>query len=72
MFRLQMPRWYEKRRMLVLMLAMVLPAATLIVVSVLHLRNIQREKGVEAVITREYQQVLAIAEKRIVSRAYER
>ena len=71
MFRLQMPRWYEKRRMLVLMLAMVLPAATLIVVSVLHLRNIQREKGVEAVITREYQQVLAIAEKRIVSRAYE-
>ena len=71
MLKLQLPRWSERQRMLVLMLAMVLPAAALIVVSVLHLRTIQREKAVEAVIQREYQQVLGIAEKRIASRAYE-
>ena len=57
--------------MLVLMLAVMLPAAALIVASVIHLRSIQREKAVEAVIQRDYQQVLAIAEKRIAERAYE-
>jgi signal transduction histidine kinase len=46
-------------------------AAALIVVSVIHLRSIQREKAIEAVIQRDYQQVLAIAEKRIAARAYE-
>ena len=57
--------------MLVLMLAVMLPAAALILASVYHLRSIQREKAVEAVIQRDYQQVLAIAEKRIAERAYE-
>ncbi len=57
--------------MLVLMLAVMLPAAALIVASFYHLRSIQREKAVEAVIQRDYQQVLAIAEKRIAERAYE-
>jgi len=57
--------------MLVLMLAIMLPAAALIVLSALHLRSIQREKGIEAVIQRDYQQVLVIAEKRIADRAYE-
>jgi signal transduction histidine kinase len=71
MFKLPIRRWSERSRMLVLMLAVVLPAAALIVVSVLHLRSIKREKAVEAVIQRDYQQVLAIAEKRIVDRAYE-
>jgi signal transduction histidine kinase len=57
--------------MIVLMLALVLPAAALIITSVNHLRSIQREKAVEAVFQRDYQQVLAIAQKRIVDRAYE-
>ena len=57
--------------MLVFMLGVMLPAAALIAVGVWHLRTIQREKSVEAVIQREYQQVLAIAEKRIDARAYE-
>jgi signal transduction histidine kinase len=71
MVKLQMQRWSERQRMLVLMLAVMLPAAALIVVSAYHLRSIQREKGVEAVIQRDYQQILAIAEKRIAERAYE-
>jgi len=57
--------------MLVFMLGVMLPAAALIAVGVWHLSFIQREKSVEAVFQREYQQVLAIAEKRIDARAYE-
>jgi signal transduction histidine kinase len=57
--------------MLVFMLGVMLPAAALIAVGVWHLRTIQREKSIEAVFQREYQQVLAIAEKRIDARAYE-
>ncbi len=71
MVKMQMRRWSERPRMLVLMLAVILPAAALIVASVYHLRSIQREKAVQAVIERDYQQVLAIAEKRIAERAYE-
>jgi len=71
MAKLQIRRWSERPRMLVLMLAIMLPAAALIVLSALHLRSIQREKGIEAVIQRDYQQVLVIAEKRIADRAYE-
>jgi len=57
--------------MLVFMLGVMLPAAALIVTGVSHLRTIQREKAIEAVFQREYQQVLAIAEKRIDARAYD-
>ena len=57
--------------MLVFMLGVMLPAAALIVVGTWQLRTIQREKAIEAVFQREYQQVLAIAEKRIDARAYE-
>ena len=71
MFKLPFRRWSERSRMMVLMLAVTLPAAALIVASVVHLRSIQREKAVEAVFQRDYQQVLAIAQKRIVERAYE-
>jgi len=53
------------------MLAVVLPAAGLVVSFGYHLRSIQREKAVEAVIQRDYQHVLAIAEKRIAERAFE-
>jgi signal transduction histidine kinase len=57
--------------MLVFMLGVMLPAAALIGVGVWHLTTIQREKGIEAVFQREFQQVLAIAEKRIDARAYD-
>src|SRR6516225_3007229 len=71
MSKLSFSRLSERSRTLLVMLAIVLPAAALIVAGVLHLRSIQREKAVEAVIQRDYQQVLAIAQKRIVDRAYE-
>ena len=64
-------RWSERPRMLVFMLGVMLPAAALIVDSVWHLRSIQREKAIEAVFQRDFQQVLAIAEKQINARAYE-
>jgi signal transduction histidine kinase len=57
--------------MLVFMLGVMVPAVALIAVGVWHLRTIQREKSIEAVFQREFQQVLAIAEKRIDARAYE-
>ena len=57
--------------MLVFMLGVMLPAAGFIVAGAFYLRNIQREKAIEAVFQREFQQVLAIAEKRIDARAYE-
>jgi signal transduction histidine kinase len=71
MMKLQIRRWSERPRTLVLMLAVMVPAAALIALSFFHLRSIQREKAVQAVFEREYQQVLAIAEKRIAERAYE-
>src|SRR5260370_1950386 len=64
-------RWSERPGMLVFMLGVMLPAAALVAVGVWHLRTIQSEKTIEAVFQREYQQVLAIAEKRIDARAYE-
>ena len=70
MLKLQVRRWSERPRVLLLMLAVVLPAAALIIWNVWHLRDLQREKGIEAVIQRNYQHVLAIAEKRIDERAY--
>ncbi len=63
--------WTERSRILALMLAVLIPAAALIVVSFIHLRSIQRDGAVEAAIQRDYQQVLAIAEKQIIKRAYE-
>ncbi len=57
--------------MLVFMLAVMLPAAALIVVSAAYLRHIQRGKMLEAAIQLDYQHTLKIAEKRIVERAYD-
>jgi len=70
MAKLQGRRFSERTRMLLLMLAVILPAAALIIASVMHLRDLQRKKEIEAVIQREYQETLAIAEKRIDHRAY--
>ena len=65
-------RWNERTRWLLTMeLAVVLPAAVLIILSVLHLRSIQRDRAVEAAIQREFSQVLAISEKQINHKAYD-
>lgn len=56
--------------MLLMMLAVILPAAALIAASVMHLRDLQRKKEIEAVFKTEYLETLAIAEKRIDHRAY--
>jgi signal transduction histidine kinase len=70
MWKLQGRRFSERTRMFLLMLAVMLPAAALIIASVVHLRELQRKKEIEAVIQRDYQETLAIAERRIDHRAY--
>jgi signal transduction histidine kinase len=54
-----------------LMLAVMLPASALIVFSAFYLRNMQREKAIEAAYQVDYQHMLAIAEKEINTRMYE-
>src|SRR5450432_1818800 len=57
-------RGHERARLiLTLELAVVLPAAALVVLSVLHLRSIQRDRQVEAAIQRDFFQVLGYSEK---------
>jgi signal transduction histidine kinase len=71
MLKLQIGWLSDGRRILALMLAVMLPAAALIVFGAYQIRKIQRDKAIEAAIQRDYRQVLAIAEKRIGERAYE-
>src|SRR5690242_10886664 len=71
MLNVKKTRWSERTRILVLMLTVLVPAAALIVVSVMHLRSIQRDRAVEAAFQRDYQHVLKIAEKRIVAHVNE-
>ena len=59
------------RMMLLLQLAVILPAATLVILSARHLQTIQRDRAVEAAIQRDFSQVLAISEKQINHKAYE-
>ena len=68
---LKKPRNERRRLMLTLELAVVLPAAALIIVSALHLRSIQRDRAVEAAIQRDFSHVLVISEKHINQKAYE-
>jgi len=64
--------WSDKTRLvLMLELAVVLPAAALVLVSVLHVKHIQRDRQVEAAIQRDFSQVLAISEKQFAHKAYE-
>jgi signal transduction histidine kinase len=58
------------RLMLTLGLAVLLPAAALIYVNFSQLRAIERDKGIEAIFHREFQDVLAITEKKINKKAY--
>ena len=63
-------RWNQRTRMmLTLELAVVLPAAALVILSALHLNEIQRDRGVEAAFQRDFYQVLAISEKQINEKA---
>ncbi|HXE76520.1 MAG TPA: HAMP domain-containing sensor histidine kinase [Candidatus Xenobia bacterium] len=65
-------RWDARMRMLLtLELAIVLPAAALIAFSVWNLRSLYRDKTIEAAIQRDFQQFLAIAEKRINKRMFQ-
>jgi signal transduction histidine kinase len=64
------PRWSERTRLLLtLQLAVVLPAAALILFSVWNLKTIQRDRAVEAAIQRDFSQVLQITEKRLNKQA---
>jgi signal transduction histidine kinase len=64
--------WNERTRlMLTLELAVALPAAALIIASIWHLRNIQRENAVEALLQRDFAHVLAISEKHMNQKAYD-
>src|SRR5215475_15266837 len=66
------PRWNAKTRLLLtLELAVVLPVAVLIGLSVHHLKHIERDKAVAAAIQRDFDQVLAISEKQINERTYD-
>jgi signal transduction histidine kinase len=58
------------RLMLTLGLAVVLPAAALIYVNYSQLRAFERDKVLEAAIHRDFQQMLAITEKKINNKAY--
>jgi signal transduction histidine kinase len=57
--------------MLTLELAVILPVAILVALSVHHLKGFQRDRQMEAVIQRDFSQVLAISEKQINQEAYE-
>jgi signal transduction histidine kinase len=58
------------RLMLTLGLAVVLPAAALILVNFSQLRAFERDKVLEAAIHRDFQEMLAITEKKINKKAY--
>jgi signal transduction histidine kinase len=58
------------RLMLTLELAVMLPAAALIYLNFHHLKETKREKALEAAIHRDFQQMLAISEKKINQKAY--
>jgi signal transduction histidine kinase len=63
--KLKWPGSDRKRLILTLELAVVLPAAALVILSAMHLKTIQRDRAVEAAIQRDFTQVLKISEKQI-------
>jgi signal transduction histidine kinase len=69
--KLKRPKNERTRLMLTLELAVVLPAAALVILSAIHLRSIERDRGVQAAFQRDFTQVLAISEKQINQKAYE-
>jgi signal transduction histidine kinase len=71
MAKLPFRTWQKRPPIFVFMLAVMLPAAALVIASVVYLRHIQRDKVFDAAIKMEYQQTLALAERRIDDRAFE-
>ena len=65
------PQDDRKRLILTFELAIVLPAAALVIAGVLHLRTIQRDRNIEAAFQRDFTQTLAISEKHINQKARE-
>jgi signal transduction histidine kinase len=63
--------WQKRPPIFVFMLAVMLPATALVIASVVYLRHIQRDKIFDLAIKMEYQQTLALAERRIEDRAFE-
>ncbi|HEY7097849.1 MAG TPA: HAMP domain-containing sensor histidine kinase [Terriglobales bacterium] len=61
----------RKRLILMLELAVVLPAAALVILSALHLEKFKRDRAVEAAIQRDFSQVLVISEKQLNQKAYD-
>src|SRR5438046_2719576 len=55
----------RSRLFLTLGLAVVLPALTLIYVNFQHVKSIQRDKKVEALIHRDFQYILSMSEKKL-------
>ncbi len=60
-----------RARLLLLELAVVLPAVALIAFSIVHLKSIQRDGAVEAAFQRDFQRMLAVSEKQMDARMYE-
>jgi signal transduction histidine kinase len=65
------PKNEKNRLILTLELAVILPAAALVILSAWHVKHIQRDRQIEAAIQRDFSQVLAISEKQINHKAYE-
>ena len=66
-------KWVGNKRMRLLVtleLAVMLPAAALIYLNCYQLQSLQRDKVLEKAIHRDFQQMLAIAEKQINQKAY--
>ncbi|HEU5335810.1 MAG TPA: HAMP domain-containing sensor histidine kinase [Terriglobales bacterium] len=64
-------RWNERTRLLLtLELAVVLPAAALIVANILQLEHIHRDHAIEALMQRDFSEALAISEKHISEKGY--
>jgi signal transduction histidine kinase len=61
----------ESSRLLVLELAIVVPALALIVFSVLHLKSLRDDHAIEAAIQRDFQQMLMISEKQMSGKAFD-
>jgi len=61
----------DSSRLLVLELAIVLPALALILFSVLHLKSLQDDHAFEAAIQRDFEQMLMISEKQTAAKAFE-
>jgi signal transduction histidine kinase len=59
------------RLMLTLELAVVLPAAALVFLSAMHLKSVERDRGIQAAFQRDFSQVLLISEKQMNHKAWE-